>query len=103
MRVIESEVVERDYGMRGIQAIVEDSRLGRILIEDGFGGLDTPTGGAVRWCHGSARKCGPNDTLASLRQWHLDEHTGPYRRLDQLSLLPWTGEQIERLANRLAL
>lgn len=103
MRIIESEVVEREYGFRGTQAIVEHDILGKIVIEDGFGGMDSPAGGAVRWRHGVARKCAAEDTLASLREVHLDERAGPWRRLDELSVLPWNGADIERIAANLGL
>lgn len=64
--LIESQEVERDYGMRGCIAIVQHHKHGRILLSDGFGGMGTLAGGAVRWRHGFAAKLKDGDTIDSL-------------------------------------
>lgn len=65
-RLIESSTVERDYGFRGVEAIIETDKYGRVFIADGFGGMNTIYGGAVRWEHGYAVRIKPDDTLALL-------------------------------------
>lgn len=66
-KLIGCEIVERDYGMIGINAIVESNNGRRFLVQDAFGELDTLQGGAVRWRHGIAILLQPNDTFESLR------------------------------------
>lgn len=71
-KLIESENVERDYGMRGTNAIVEvDGK--RLLICDAFGGIDSLDGGAVRWRHGVMIQLQSSDTLESLRAGKWNE------------------------------
>jgi hypothetical protein len=76
--VIEIEQVERDYGLAGTVAIVETSNHKRFLIRDGFGGIDTLAGGAVRWKHGAAYELQPGDTLESLRSTAWNEEVTLY-------------------------
>lgn len=66
MVVIEKRDVEREYGFRGVDAIVQHRRLGRLLVCDGYGGQDTMQGGAVRWKHGVMVKLRDGDTFADL-------------------------------------
>lgn len=65
-QLIESRDVERDYGFTGCEAIVDHPTLGRILIVDGYGGENTPSGGCVRWRHGSIYQLLPDDDLDTL-------------------------------------
>lgn len=74
-RLIEFENVPRDYGMTGTNAIVESEDGNRYLIQDGFGGIDTLRGGAVRWQHGMVVQLQPTDTLESLRAGEWNELT----------------------------
>lgn len=67
-RLIETKEIERDYGFSGTRAIVDTANHGRILIEDGFGGMDGIEGGCVRWKHGSAYQLQPADTFESLEE-----------------------------------
>ncbi len=64
--IIDKIDVTRDYGMPGTAAIIDHPAHGRMMLCDGFGGLDTLQGGAVRWRHGVAIKLQPADTFASL-------------------------------------
>ncbi len=66
-QIIERANVVRDYGFRGVEAIIETPQHGRVYIADGYGGQDDLRGGAVRWAHGLALKLQPGDTLASLQ------------------------------------
>jgi hypothetical protein len=103
--VIELESVERDYGMAGTIAIVESPEHGRLLIEDGFGGIDSLQGGSVRWKHGMAVKLQPGDTLESLRQIDpsFQYETSYYEAMKNCldpsrPILPWEGYVIENVA-----
>ncbi len=64
-QLIETQNVTRDYGFVGTIAII-DTPKGRVLIADGFGGIDTVAGGAVRWRHGKAVQLQAGDTIESL-------------------------------------
>jgi len=63
--LVETQAVERDYGFDGTQAII-DTNNGRLLIKDGYGGVDTLAGGCVRWRHGAAYALQPGDTFKSM-------------------------------------
>lgn len=71
IKVLEVQSVERDYGMGGINAIIEHPKHGRLWLADGFGGLHSIHGGSVRWKYGCAIQLKPEDTMESLR-WNLD-------------------------------
>ncbi len=84
-------------------AIIQHATHGRLLLCQGFGGVDTLKGGAYRWQHGLACKLQPSDTLASLRAGKWNESTS---LLDAVihgadksrELLTWTGAQLTKLA-----
>lgn len=101
--LIESQEVERDYGMRGCVAIVQHHKHGRLLLADGFGGMHTLQGGAVRWRHGLAAKLKDGDTLASLwgAEWndamsHMSAVMGGHD--PERPVLDWTGQHVEQAA-----
>lgn len=64
--IIERRNVERDYGFSGTEAIIDHPANGRMLLCDGFGGIDTLAGGVVRWTHGIAIKLQDSDTFETL-------------------------------------
>lgn len=66
MKIIDSREIERDYGFIGNEVIIDHPEYGRILVLDGFGGIDTPSGGAVRWRHGSVYHLKADDTFSNL-------------------------------------
>lgn len=68
MKLIEKENTEREYGFDGINAIIESEKHGKLLIIDGFGGIDDLEGGSVRFKHGMVVKLKDNDTLSSLNK-----------------------------------
>jgi len=74
-KLIESVSVERDYGRTGTDAIVEANDGERYLIRDGFGGVDSLEGGAVRWSNGALYHLQPEDTIASLQSEAWNETT----------------------------
>ena len=103
MQVIETETVDRDYGMHGTNAIIDHPRHGRLLLRDGFGGMDDLRGGAVRWEHGIAVQLQPTDTLASLRAGNDYEHATAFERVvkgydDSRPVLDWTGDMVAQVA-----
>jgi hypothetical protein len=65
IKKLEARSVTRDYGFAGVEAIVETEH-GLLLVCDGFGGMDTPAGGCVRWRHGMVVALQAGDTFASL-------------------------------------
>jgi hypothetical protein len=99
--LIETQATVRDYGFTGTLAIVDTADHGRILIEDGFGGMDSIEGGCVRWKHGSAYQLQPGDTFASLGQNGLAaviqqcDESRPY--------LQWSGHVVASVAKSLGL
>lgn len=74
-KLIESENVDRDHGMTGTNAIVEAESGERYLICDGFGGVDSLEGGAVRWKHGTVYHLQCDDTLELLHSTDWNETT----------------------------
>lgn len=74
-KVIDSRQVERDYQMTGTEAIVENEKGERLLICDGFGGITSPEGGAVRWRHGLAASLCQYDTFGILDAGEWNEET----------------------------
>jgi hypothetical protein len=71
--IVEQEQHDGPYGFEVTTAIIEHPKDGRLLLRQGYGGVDTPVGGAVRWQHGIAVQLLPNDTLAIL---HADAIVG---------------------------
>ena len=74
VKLIEAETVTRAYDFRGTDAIVESDG-NRLLICDGFGGVDSLRGGAVRWEHGLVIRLQPDDTIESLKRAMWNECT----------------------------
>ena len=110
--LIETQDVERDYGFSGTRAIVDTADHGRILIEDGFGGMDGIEGGCVRWKHGSAYQLQPGDTFDSLEEeWGTQCCGAPISGLDAVIqqcddtrlYLQWSGYIVASIAKSLGL
>lgn len=106
--LVEFEHVKRDYDMNGTNAIIDSPEHGRLLLADGFGGIDQPSGGAVRWRHGMAVKLQPRDTLASLKGENINEITTQWEQVihgydKTRPILPWPGFVIEKMAESLGL
>lgn len=64
--VVETRKVQGQYDLVAYQAIIDHSEAGRLLLTEGYGGEDSPEGGAYRWRHGLAARLKPSDTLAKL-------------------------------------
>lgn len=103
--IIEQETREGQYGMGTSAMVVEHPEHGRLLLVDGFGGLDTPKGGAYRWEHGAAYRLQPGDTLGSLHAAAWNEGTSLYdavvRGHDRTRpALEWPGHVLAAIAKR---
>jgi len=106
--LIEKETVERDYGFDGVNAIVDCEKNGRLLIMDGFGGMDTAAGGAVRFRHGMAVKLAKGDTLQALESADWNEGTSHMSAILQgydknRPILNWGGFVIDKIAKTVGL
>lgn len=106
-KIVETRTVTRDYGFTGNEIII-DTDNGRLLIQDGFGGIDSLRGGAVRWEHGMVHQLKDAGTFAT-----LDEVVNDYGSTlqdcmtygvdqDRPQLL-WHGTAIDKLASYLNL
>ena len=65
--IIERETDRAEYDLPRTMAIIDHAEHGRLLLAQGFGGMDDLRGGMYRWCHGSIQQLRPDDTFASLR------------------------------------
>lgn len=105
IKVIEIKSVEREYGFEGKIAIIDHDKHGRLLIVDGFGGMDELCGGMVRWRHGSVFKLHPDDALNSLDRGEWNEFMtlmeAVQRDADKSRpRLDWSGHMCAALAKR---
>lgn len=64
--LVESDSRRGAYDMIQTRAIVQHHSLGRLLLVEGFGGMDSLSGGAYRWRHGLAYKIRDTETLGTL-------------------------------------
>lgn len=96
--LVEHDAYEGQYGMTGERMIIDHPRHGRLLLLQGFGGMEEMLGGAYRWLYGIAIPLLPDDTLASLsaddEQWQRMTHGYD----DDRPVLTWEGIMIEQLA-----
>lgn len=107
-KLIEKSVTDGPYGFDVESAIIEMPKHGRVYIQQGFGGIDQPIGGAVRWLHGIAVKVLDTDTLESLNngRWNnetdlLDAVTHGYDKTRPV--FEWSGAIIDKIATGLNL
>lgn len=102
INVIESDHVERDYGFRGTDAVIEHPTHGRLLLSDGYGELGN-RGGKVRWEHGTAVKLQPGDTLGSLRSTEWNDWMNLFSAVktgcdESRPVLDWSGDMVAAVA-----
>lgn len=107
-RIVEQRDVERDYGFRGVEAIIDHPAHGRVLIVDGFGGMDTLAGGCVRWRHGLAVKLQPGDTFDRLDESMHNEWTTELRAAltgysETRPFMDWDGRAVAQVAKSIGL
>lgn len=100
--IIEQEAREGQYGMTYSTMVVEHQEHGRLLLVEGFGGMDSVQGGAYRWEHGVACRLQSGDTLESLHAEAWNEGTSRYEavvagRDDSRPVLEWSGHAIRAI------
>ncbi len=108
IKIVEKEDVTRDYDMRGINAIIDHPKHGRLLICDGFGGIDNLEGGAVRWKHGMVVQLQDDDTLDGLQTAEWNDYTNLWGAVvngydKDRPVLGWDGSAVASLATKLNL
>lgn len=101
--LIERRDVKRNYGFAGTEAVIDHPTHGRMLLCDGFGGIDSISGGTVRWAHGMAIKLHDGDTFETLdgAQWTNDVtlmQATQHGYDDTRPVLDWDGLAIARAA-----
>lgn len=97
--LIESTLVDADYGMLCRLAIVEHPKHGRLFLREGYGGEDSLAGGAIRWRHGLAIRIQPADTLESLQR-DPDGYLNMVQGFDvERPVLAWDGASVEAMAH----
>jgi hypothetical protein len=93
------------YGGLCYSVIIEIGDSEKILIRQGFGGVDTPHGGAYRWRHGVAVALRPDDTFQSLSgDWnealpHISAILSGYD--PERPVLEWSGRKLSMIIRRL--
>lgn len=75
--LIESNTTTGEYGRSKTEAIIEANGR-RLYICEGFGGMDSLSGGAIRWRHGIAIEIAAEDTLESLKTRKWNDHVTYY-------------------------
>lgn len=85
------------YDMHIARMLVDHAELGRLLISQGFGGMDKLCGGAYRWRHGIALSVPADATLASLDK--EDAECGPLSETHPM--IDWDGVVIDKIAQAL--
>lgn len=90
---------DMDYNM----IIIDTDKHGRILLTDGFGGMDSIDGGMYLWRHGLAIKLQPGDTLEKLENMDWNTETSYLDAVlhgidNERPILNWPGYLIEKVA-----
>ena len=101
--LVEKRELDGKYGFKVTEAIIElPLPTGRMLICNGFGGMDELRGGAVRWEHGIAIKLRSSDTFAV-----LDKDDTLYNARhgygEDREIMQWDGFYLEKIARSLGL
>jgi len=107
-KIVEKETLERAYGFQGVQAIIDHDKHGRLLVLDGFGGMDTLQGGAVRFRHGMVIRLKNTDTLSNLKNQNWNNHESLLSAVlqgcdDDRPVLDWSGSMVSKLAESIGL
>lgn len=93
------------YDMLCTEIIIDHPKHGRLLLVEGFGGVDSLAGGAYRWQHGIVAQLQPGDTLASLHGDGWNDYCNLYQAVvqgydDSRPILDWTGAMIKSCAEK---
>lgn len=102
-QLLETKKTEREYNFFGTAAIINHSEYGLLLVNQGFGGMDSLEGGAVRWRHGVAISLKPNDTFEALENGPWNELTSHMAAVlygwdDERPVLNLAGTELEKIA-----
>jgi len=87
------------YDMLQTLAIVDHHTHGRVLISQGFGGMDSLEGGTYRWKHGYVVKVSSTDTIEHL----LAYGDAGFQNVDLLDRIDWPGHVISKVAESVGL
>lgn len=102
--LVEADDYSGAYDMRCTYALIDTAKHGRLLIVEGFGGMDSLSGGAYRWRHGEAYRVAADATLEGLREADSAYRGGDGTRLGDYTHGPeaagevWPGAAIAALA-----
>lgn len=104
---IEHETTRGQYDMQYDSLVVDHPEHGRLLLMQGFGGVDQLRGGAYRWEHGAAYQLQPGDTLERLREAAWNEWTSLYDAVlhghdASRPMLEWNGHMVRAVAESAA-
>ena len=102
-KLIEKKIVDGQYGMYQEILIIDTDSHGRLLVQNGYGGENSMSGGAYRWRHGLAVKLHPEDTLEILNETEWNESTSLYSAVihgydNTRPILDWPGYIISKVA-----
>lgn len=97
--IIEKRTVSGQYDLNCDQMIIDHPKHGRLLLAEGFGGMDSPAGGMYRWCHGIVVKLQVDDSFASLEAGEWNDYCNLYQAVIQgydksRPVLQWDGNMI---------
>lgn len=106
--LIETGELEAEYGYTCTVAVIDHHEHGRLLLMQGFGGMDSVEGGAVRWRHGMAVKIHDDDTLDGLGSERWNAETTLYQAVvnghdNSRPVMEWDGFVVERIASTVGL
>ena len=94
-KLVETMVIPNSLGSFRL-ILGEHPRYGRVMLIEGFGGVESLHGGAWRCRHGRAYRVEAPDTLASL--WEPIDRPPYCRSFEQCDRLNWNGSAIQRIA-----
>jgi len=102
-KIIESDVNKAEYDIDCIRMIVENEKGERYYMQEGFGGMDTMSGGYVRWRHGLIIRIKQGETFSTFEKMWNEGTTHRSAMLngydDERPVLEWSGHTIEKIAN----
>jgi hypothetical protein len=100
MKAKKTTMIERDskrgaYDLICERMILDHASLGRILISEGFGGMDSLAGGAYRYRHGMALRVPSTASLEGLDREQAS--VGPLHEIYEV--LDWDGAVLQCIAD----
>ena len=98
--LIETDSRRGAYDMTQTRAIIQHHSLGRILILQGFGGMDSLEGGSYRWKYGMCYKNSEIDTIESV---FAESTESGFTEVDGLHSEEFSGKIINKIAESVGL